>query len=109
MERKTFETTVGQSLKIYTDYYAKAFSIDELQNFLTEAKEKGATHFTISGNCYESGLDDIDIQPVNIRTETDEEYSERVAEKERKRLAEVNLKKAEEKALYEKLKLKYGD
>jgi len=111
MELKIIETAVGQSLEIDTDYYcdAKAFSIDELQSFLTDAKEKGATHFTVSGSCYDGSIDDIDIHPVNVRTETDEEYTKRAAEEESKRLAEANVKKAREKALYEELKDKYGD
>lgn len=111
MERKIFETTVGQSLEIDTDYYcgAKAFSIDELQSFLTDAKEKVATHFTVSGCCCDGSIDNIDIQPVNVRTETDEEYTKRAAEEESKKLAEANVRRAKEKALYEELKLKYGD
>jgi len=110
MERKIFETNVGQSLEVNTDYYygAKAFSIDELQTFLNEAKENGATHFTISGCVLDDSLEDIDIQPVTVRTESDEEYTKRVADEESKQLAEANVKKAKEKALYEELKLKYG-
>lgn len=111
MERKTIETNVGQSLEIDTDYYcgAKAFSIIELREFLRKATDDGATHVTISGRCYDGSLDDIEIQSVNVKTESDEDYAKRAAEEESKRLAEANVRKAREKALYEKLKLKYGN
>lgn len=111
MERKIFSTTVGKSLFIDTDYCfgAKEFSIDELQSFLNDAKDKGATHFTVSGSVYDGIIEDIDMQPLNLRTESDEEYEKRAAEEESKRLAEDIVRKAKEKALYEELKLKYGD
>ncbi len=111
MERRIIKTTVGQSLEIDTDYYcgAKAFSIDVLQAFLTKAKEECATHITISGSCYAGGIDGIDIQPVNLKTESDADYEKRAAEEESKRIAEANVRKTKEKALYEELKAKYGD
>ena len=71
MEQKIIKTDIGQSLEIETDYYysAKAFSIIELRKFLRKATDNGATHITISGSCYDGRLDNIDIQPVNIKTE----------------------------------------
>ena len=111
MERKIIKTTVGKSLEIDTNYYcgAKAFCIIEMREFLREASDSGATHVTISGSCYDGSLDYVDIQPVNIKTESDEDFAKRAAEEESKRLAEANVRKAKEKALYEELKLKYGD
>lgn len=111
MERKLIEKTIGKSLEIDTDYTcgANPFCIDALQDFLNEAKKNNATHIRITGSCWDGTLDDVEIETVNITLENEEDFSKRVAEAESKRLAEINVKKAREKALYEELKLKYGD
>lgn len=111
MERKLIEKTIGKSLEIDTGYTygAKPFCIDKLQDFLNEAKKNNATHIRITGSYWDVTLDDVCIETVNITLENDEEYAKRIAEAESKKLAEANSKKAREKALYEELKLKYGD
>ena len=112
MKRKIFETEVGQSLEIDTDYSygsAEAFCIVELRNFLEKAEDDGATHVKISGTVDDGCVDDVDIQPYLVEKETDDAYAKRLAEEESKKEAAKNVERAKEKALYEKLKLKYGD
>ena len=110
MERKIIEIEVGQSLEIDTDYYygAKGFCIIELIEFLRKATDDGATYIKIRGNNYDGAVDAIDIQPLNAKIESDEDFAKRASEEESKRLAFANEIKAREKALYEELKLKYG-
>ena len=111
MERKIIEKTIGESLEIDTDRIcgAKPFCIDVLQDFLNEAKNNGATHINITGSCWDGTLGDIDIETVKVFTESDEDYTKRFSEAESRRLAKVNVEKAREKALYDELKLKYGN
>lgn len=107
MERKIIEKTIGESLEIDKSCGMKPFCIDELQDFLSKAKNNGATHINITGSCWDGTLDDVDIETVKVFTESDEDYAKRLAEAESRILAEANVKKAREKALYEELKLKY--
>lgn len=111
MERKIIEKTIGEILEIDTDRSCgeKPFCIDELQDFLSKAKTNGATHINITGSCWDGTLDDVDIETIKVFTESDEDYTKRLAEAESRRLAKANVEKAKEKALYDKLKLKYGD
>ena len=108
MERKLIEKTIGESLRIDTDYTygAKPFCFDKLQHFLNEAKKNNATHIRITGSCWDGNLDDVEIEAVNVTLENEEDYAKRLAETESKKLAEANVKKAIEKALYEELRLK---
>lgn len=102
MKRKIIETTVGGSLEIDTDYYCgtKSFPLHKLHEFLSTAKDQGATHITIIGSCYDGHLKNVDIQPSNFKLETDEDYAKRVSDEERKAI---------ENYLHEDLKLKYCD
>lgn len=108
MERKTIETKVGLYLEIDTDYDAKPFCIDKLQEFLSTAKENGATNIKIKGEIHYDYISCIDIEPIKMEIESDEVYAERMAEAKSREIAANNVKKAKEKALYEELKAKYG-
>lgn len=109
MEKKKIAKVVGHSLSVDTCYRSvdDLFSIDELQQFLTESKNRGADCIKITGDYYDEDLDSIDIHPIQVTLESDEDYEKRLAEIESKRLAKENVEKAKEKALYEELKLKY--
>lgn len=111
MELKIIEKTIGESLEIDTDRIcgAKPFCIDELQEFLSKAKTNGATHINITGSCWGGNLNDVYIETVKVFTESEEDYTRRLAEAESRILAKANVEKAREKALYDELKLKYGD
>ena len=111
MERKTIEKTIGESLFIDTDtsYGATPFCIDELQNFLSKAKTNGATHINITGSCWDGALGAVYIEPVKVFKESDDDYKRRLENDEARRLAEVSESIAREKALYNALKLKYGE
>lgn len=109
MIQKKIEKII-KSLEVDISYIFNAdpLCIDELQDFLNEAKGNNATHVRLIPYLCE-GLDSVEIEAVNITLESEEDYLKRVAEHESIRLEKDNLEKAKEKALYEELKLKYGD
>lgn len=82
-----------------------AYDINYLIGELNAIKEKGASHVKLSP----WDLSSIDLIGVKITLETDEEFEER----KRKISEELRIKQekaeAEERALYEKLKHKYGN
>lgn len=82
-------------------------SIDDVLSWLTESKEYGATHIHISASCYDNECDEIYVQPLVVRLETDAEYNFRV-EKERVAQSDRDRRALEsEKAQYEILKKKF--
>ncbi len=98
MERRRSELIVGKSLEIDTDYYRDLiFTIDEFSNFLNTAEDNGATHIAISARFNDSVLNDICIQAVDVRTESDEEYKKRVTKEKHKLIEVANLKKSKRK------------
>ena len=110
MERKIIETPIGESLEIDTDYScgAKPFCIEELQNFLNKVKDNGATHINITGSCWDGSLDDIDIEAVKVVNESDEDFAKRIADAKTAQEQRETQREREEKALYNRLKLKYS-
>ena len=105
MERLKIARRLGSSLSIDTDYGSgdEFFSIEELQEYLTESKNKGAEYISVTGDYWDEQLDSICIYPLKVILESDEEYNKRLSEQERRVLEKEN----KEKDLYEKLKLKY--
>lgn len=110
MKREIMKDRIGMSLSIGTDYtYGdNPFSIEELQQFLTKAKENGGTHICVTGDVYEGALDSVEIDVMKVYTESEEAFNKRVEAAEAKKRLEENLREAGERDLYERLKLKYG-
>lgn len=78
MERKTIETNIGVSLDIDTDYDDyDPFCISELISYLMESLNDGATHVKLIGaiDCFDE-VCEVDIQPITVETESDEDYNE---------------------------------
>lgn len=82
---------------------SKDIEIDELLEYLNNAKSKGATHVDLYA--YDEG--EVDIQPHIRCVESDEDYTDRV----NKHLEELKYKEVvqleREKKQYEILKLKF--
>lgn len=111
MERKTIETEVGAPVEIDIDYWCddKPYCINALIEHLTDSKENGATHVKLHGSYDGDCVNEVEIQPIKVELESDEDYNKRVKEVEEKRTAWERLQEAEEREMYEKLKLKYGE
>lgn len=107
MERKISTKSIGEYMEIDIDYVSgdKPSCIDEMIDNLQEAKSIGATHLEI--NIF--GCTFIEIHPVKMIIENDEAYAQRMQYEENQRIHAENARRAKEKALYEDLKLKYGD
>jgi len=103
-KRKIKIKKIGDFLEIDTDYGCDdaPYLISELIDKLKEFQEKGGTHIQITGVGYDGGLDWVDIQPVTVEMESEEDYKKRISE-------EVKRAEKLERAVYEQLKLKYKE
>ena len=111
MKKIIKEITINTGLEINVDYVFgdRPTPIDELIKHLNESKKDKATHVKINGFVGSSeDLYAVVIETIKIEEESDEEYNKRKQDEESIRLANQNVEKAQEKALYEELKLKYG-
>lgn len=103
MTEKLLTVFVGEEFEIDENSNTDNMDINDLENFLVEAKKKGATHLSwwiLSGECA--------IQPIKTVVETEEQYKERQAETLRIRETYLSLQKTRDRIEYERLKLIFG-
>ena len=108
MERKTIEKSLLMSIDISEAYEPDRLCINELIDFLNQAKDSEATHVYMDVTSYDNCLDNIILYPLIREIESDEDYNLRMLEESSKKKADENVKKAKEIDIYEKLHEKYG-
>ncbi len=105
--KKTFTKIINGAFYAEADYGCKQKPIDELIDFLEEAKKYGATHMNFSGSCDDGSCDSIEIQPIMQYLETEAQEADREA-KEKANLENIERRRDEnEKMEYERLKQKF--
>jgi len=109
MKRYTTTTDIGKDLDIDTDYGCSDMptDIDEIINFLNEAKNQGATHVKLWGSAYNDEISDVYFTPVSVELESDVNYDRRVLEDKLQKESAKNREVLREKELLKKLKDKY--
>ena len=109
MKRKETITPVGQEKDIDTDYDCgdSPIKIDELIDFLIDAKHAEATHVKLVGYAFDSDVNSVYVEPVKVELESDSDYNKRVKADEDKKISAEKDFIEKEKALYESLKVKY--
>lgn len=105
---------IGKCKEISTNYRwkDKPTDINELMNYLTQAQSEGATHIEFGGEVEwdtRNNLEELWLQPVHIRLESDEEYKSRL-KKENLQKEELEKEELEKERLeFERLKQKFGN
>lgn len=109
MERKKEWECAGNSLTHGCDYLDgdPYYPIKELIAQLSESEELGATHVCFMGDISDNELWNIDISPMKLKIESDEEYEARLRKIAAEELIAKERKEAEERAEYERLKAKF--
>ncbi len=92
------------NIEIDAQYNAKPRSIDELIDWLNNAKSNGATLLIYKGDSYDGESESVSISAVYHRLETDEEEAKR--ESELKQKEEQRLKDHKERDYQQYLRLK---
>jgi hypothetical protein len=112
MEKVIIITVVGKDKEIPADYYCgdERTNINEVIEFLLDAKQQGATHVEFDGDSeYEStsGLNSLTITTVTVVLESDDDFKTReLAEQEVKKQHFIKHENSE-KELLKRLKQKY--
>lgn len=109
MERKREWELVGGELDYHCEYsYSKDYyPIRDFIDEITEALEIGATHVRFEGSCHDNELWDLVIFPMKFKIESEADYKKRLNKKAAEELETQKELEAEERAEYERLKLKY--
>ena len=103
-ERKTIEETVTVTHNVDID---ELIPVSHLKAIFEDCIESGATHLNIHGYSYDGHVEDIDIEGVKVRLETDEEYSSRLESERQKEENDRNYTILREMAELKRLKEKY--
>lgn len=104
MEKKTIRQWVGKDISYDACSDAEATPIDDVIASLVSAKRQGATHIDWNARTDSDGCsDEVKLQPILFRMESDAEFHERKkwAEREAAERAKVD------RARYEELKKKF--
>lgn len=109
MERKREWGYIGSSLNYNCGYslIKKYYPIKDFIEEITETLERGATHFSFDGDCYNGDVINIEIFPMKFKIESEADYKKRLNKKAAEDLEAKKEIEAEERAEYERLKLKY--
>lgn len=84
------------------NYNSDTITVEDMQEILSSAIDKGATHISIES---EHDSCEVDIKFFFDREETDEEQAARVAKEEREKQSSLKWKRRE----YERLKKELGE
>ena len=108
MEREKIIEIKFDTLYLETDYYCEEYqNIQDVIDFLNKAKHKGATDIEFKGGSYGGGLEYLEITPLKIKLESEEDFNKRLLEEEERKKRVEQRKINEEKELYLKLKQKF--
>ena len=109
MEREKIIEIKFDTLYLETDYYcgAEYQNIQDIIDFLNKAKYKGATDIELKGGSYGGDLEYLEITPLKIKLESEEDFNKRLLEEEERKKRVEQRKINEEKELYLKLKQKF--
>lgn len=110
--KQEIKTNIGECKEISTNYSYKdkPTDINELMNYLTQYQSEGATHIEFGGLTEfdtNTNLEELYIQPVHIRLESDEEYNSRIEKENLRKKEEENEKLEKERIEFERLKIKF--
>ena len=108
--KKMVKIKIGEEMDFNSDDYTelKIGSIDEAILFFTTAKANGANTIEWSANNYYDGcVDSISSQPIQIREETNEEYTKRIEEEKQTEENQKQFTLARKRQQYEDLKKEF--
>jgi len=104
-ERQEIEKAIGSA----AGYRRGSEPIGNIIAWLQSVVEEGATHLEFSASMgYDNEVDMINIQPIMIYTESEEQAEIRVRNEESERIKYNAIRNAQNKAEYERLKKIYG-
>ena len=109
MEREKIIEIKFDTLYLETDYYCgeEYQNIQDVIDFLNKAKYKGATDIEFKGSSYDGYLDYLEITPIKMKLESEDDFNKRLLEEEERKKRVEQRKLNEEKELYLKLKKKF--
>ena len=84
MERKIIEKSLLMSIDMSQAYCSDRLCINELIDFLNQAKENKATHVYIDVDIFDSHVEDMILYPLIRDLEGDEDYNLRMLEESSK-------------------------
>ena len=87
MERKIIEKSLLMSIDMSQAYCSDRLCINELIDFLNQAKENKATHVYIDVDIFDSHVGDMILYPLIRDLEGDEDYNLRMLEESSKKKA----------------------
>ena len=112
MKKEIIVKNIGKEKEYDTDYYYNdnKADINELIDFLNEAKKQGATFIEFSGRAeYDScsSLEEVRLQPVMVKEESDYDYNKRLEKDSESKKQALIMKEKMERQEFERLRKKY--
>ena len=110
MERRKNTNWIEPQVDLDNEGGRVEIAISELMSFPADSETRGATHIVFTGESeYESycTLESLEIQPVRITSESDDEYEKRTALENHRHNLRLEAAEKREIAEYNRLRLKY--
>lgn len=106
--KKKIRNTIDQKTVERNREYEIDIPIDELQNWISSQKEKGASIINFYTSTWgDDPISEIEITGIEITEESDADYGLRMLQEEARRTEENNRRVLAEIETYKKLKAKY--